>query len=73
MIITGFVSRHGVLILLIVGHECDLAVLTVSDDDFWTGTTPLKFGQLPDLLEVSSSLWDGRHHVEASSLCTTYY
>jgi len=34
-----------------VGHECDLAVLTVSDDDFWTDTTPLKFGQLPDLLE----------------------
>jgi len=42
----------SLLTRIIVGHECDLAVLTVSDDDFWTDTTPLKFGQLPDLLEV---------------------
>lgn len=45
------------LICVIVGHECDLAVLTVSDDDFWTDTTPLKFGQLPDLLEVRRLWW----------------
>jgi len=36
-----------------VGHECDLAVLHVADDDFWADLdgAPLKFGQLPDLLE----------------------
>jgi len=31
------------------GHECDLAMLTVKDDSFWEGVTPLEFGDLPHL------------------------
>lgn len=34
-----------------VGHECDLAILTIEDSGFWEGTKPLQFGELPDLLE----------------------
>lgn len=34
-----------------VGHECDLALLRVEDEDFWTDAVPLVFGDLPDLLE----------------------
>lgn len=30
-----------------VGHDCDLAVLTVADDHFWTNLQPLEFGELP--------------------------
>ena len=37
-----------------VGHECDLAVLTVEDDKFWEGLHPLTFGSVPDLLEEVS-------------------
>jgi S1-C subfamily serine protease len=34
-----------------VGHDCDLALLTVDDEDFWDGldTTPLQLGGLPEL------------------------
>lgn len=32
-----------------VGHECDIAVLTVDDDAFWEGVVPLKFGSIPQL------------------------
>ncbi|QSH42534.1 serine protease [Lentisphaerota bacterium ZTH] len=35
--------------LEVVGHECDLAVLTVSDPEFFSGIKPLKMGDLPDL------------------------
>ena len=35
----------------LVGHECDLAVLTVQDEEFWSETVPLQFGSLPNLLE----------------------
>lgn len=34
-----------------VGHECDLAILSVEDGDFWKQVTPLEFGELPDLLD----------------------
>ena len=37
-----------------VGHECDLAILTVEDDKFWEGMLPLKFGGVPELLEEVS-------------------
>ena len=32
--------------VLHVGHDCDLALLTVDDEDFWQGldTTPLELG-----------------------------
>ena len=38
--------------VLAVGHECDLAVLTVEDDDFWQGVNALELGSVPNLQEV---------------------
>ncbi|MDD3118557.1 MAG: serine protease [Victivallales bacterium] len=35
--------------LLNVGHECDLAILTVDDPEFYRGITPLETGVLPEL------------------------
>ena len=35
--------------VLAIGVECDLALLTVDDDEFFAGTTPIDFGQLPSL------------------------
>ena len=32
-----------------LGHECDLALLRVDDDDFFQGTTPIPIGPLPRL------------------------
>jgi hypothetical protein len=36
-----------------VGHDVDLALLTVEDDDFWVGSDgpmkPLKLGDIPQL------------------------
>ncbi len=32
-----------------VGHDCDLALITVPDPDFFTGTLPLSFGPLPQI------------------------
>ncbi len=37
--------------LLAYGPECDLAVLTVKDEAFWTDLHPLEFGELPALLD----------------------
>lgn len=34
-----------------VGHECDLAILEVQEASFWKDLKPLKFGNIPDLLE----------------------
>ncbi|KAM0958105.1 hypothetical protein EV1_023198 [Malus domestica] len=33
--------------VLAIGNDCDIAMLTVSDDKFWEGTPPVKFGGLP--------------------------
>jgi hypothetical protein len=30
-----------------MGHECDLALLSVPDDSFWAGLPSLEFGNLP--------------------------
>ncbi|KAF2071040.1 hypothetical protein CYY_007638 [Polysphondylium violaceum] len=38
--------------LISAAHEYDLAMLTVDDDTFWEGLTPLELGDLPDLQEV---------------------
>lgn len=35
--------------VLAVGTECDIALLTVDDDAFWEGVSPLAFGSLPHL------------------------
>ena len=32
-----------------VGHDCDLAIITVPDPEFFTGTLPLSFGPLPQI------------------------
>lgn len=37
-----------------VGHECDLAVLTVEDDRFWDDLSPLVFGGMPNLQDEVS-------------------
>lgn len=34
-----------------VGEECDLAILTVDDEEFWEGASPLAFGELPELTD----------------------
>ncbi|GAM25013.1 hypothetical protein SAMD00019534_081880 [Acytostelium subglobosum LB1] len=38
--------------LLGVAHEYDLALLTVDDDAFWTGITPLELGDIPELQDT---------------------
>jgi S1-C subfamily serine protease len=48
------VQRHGIpkkypATVVAVGHECDLALISVEDDDFWVGTVALEFGQVPEL------------------------
>ncbi|KAG0466716.1 hypothetical protein HPP92_018296 [Vanilla planifolia] len=35
--------------VLAIGTECDIAMLTVSDDEFWDGVSPIQFGNLPAL------------------------
>jgi len=42
-------SRKYIARVLHVGHECDLALLTVDDADFWTDLAPLRFGGVPQL------------------------
>lgn len=34
-----------------VGEECDLAILTVEDEEFWKDVSPLTFGELPQLTD----------------------
>jgi len=38
--------------VLAVGKECDIALLTVEDDDFWQGVEPVEFGGLPRLQDA---------------------
>ncbi|CAM8980589.1 unnamed protein product [Rhodiola kirilowii] len=38
--------------VLAIGNECDIALLTVSDDEFWEGVLPLEFGDLPALQDA---------------------
>ncbi|KAI3726044.1 hypothetical protein L1987_65841 [Smallanthus sonchifolius] len=38
--------------VLAIGTECDIAMLTVSDDEFWEGIWPLEFGDLPALQDA---------------------
>jgi S1-C subfamily serine protease len=35
--------------VLHVGHDCDLAILTVKEDKFWENTKPLQLGGIPQL------------------------
>ncbi|KAK6928288.1 PDZ domain [Dillenia turbinata] len=38
--------------VLAIGTECDIAMLTVSDDEFWQGVSPVEFGDLPALQDA---------------------
>ncbi|KNA08609.1 hypothetical protein SOVF_161090 [Spinacia oleracea] len=38
--------------VLAIGTECDIALLTVSDDEFWEGVSPVEFGILPALQDA---------------------
>ncbi|KAH7577390.1 hypothetical protein JRO89_XS01G0243900 [Xanthoceras sorbifolium] len=38
--------------VLSIGTECDIALLTVNDDEFWEGVSPLEFGDLPALQDA---------------------
>ncbi|RZC53618.1 hypothetical protein C5167_012473 [Papaver somniferum] len=38
--------------VLAIGNECDLAMLTVVDDEFWQGVSPVEFGFLPALQDA---------------------
>ncbi|XP_020090448.1 protease Do-like 9 [Ananas comosus] len=38
--------------VLAIGTECDIAMLTVSDDEFWEGVPPVEFGSLPALQDA---------------------
>ena len=37
-----------------ISHECDLAVLSVEDEAFWEGASPLSFGPMPRLQDEVS-------------------
>ncbi|PPS19386.1 hypothetical protein GOBAR_AA01185 [Gossypium barbadense] len=38
--------------VLSIGTECDIAMLTVNDDEFWEGVSPVEFGELPALQDA---------------------
>ncbi|XP_057416006.1 protease Do-like 9 [Lotus japonicus] len=38
--------------VLAIGTECDIALLTVDDDEFWQGMSPVEFGDLPTLQDA---------------------
>ncbi|KAK9672553.1 hypothetical protein RND81_12G108000 [Saponaria officinalis] len=38
--------------VLAIGNECDLALLTDNDDEFWDGVSPVEFGKLPALQDA---------------------
>ncbi|KAK3033550.1 hypothetical protein RJ639_032398 [Escallonia herrerae] len=38
--------------VLAIGTECDIAMLTVSDNEFWEGVSPVEFGDLPALQDA---------------------
>ncbi|KAM1788993.1 hypothetical protein EV1_038581 [Malus domestica] len=38
--------------VLAIGTECDIAMLTVDDNEFWEGVSPVEFGDLPALQDA---------------------
>ncbi|KAG4137354.1 hypothetical protein ERO13_D07G066701v2 [Gossypium hirsutum] len=38
--------------VLSIGTECDIAIVTVNDDEFWEGVSPVEFGELPALQDA---------------------
>jgi len=41
--------RYACIQIIQIGHECDLALLTVEEEKFWNDTFPLTFGDVPQL------------------------
>jgi S1-C subfamily serine protease len=53
---TILVRRHGFskkfqARILVIGYQCDLALLAVDDEAFWLDSEPLRWGGLPELQE----------------------
>lgn len=49
-------------------EECDIAMLTVSDEEFWSGITPLQFGKVPKLQDPVSVIG---YPVGGENICIT--
>ncbi|XP_044501173.1 protease Do-like 9 isoform X2 [Mangifera indica] len=45
-------DRKYLATVLSIGIECDIAILTVNDDEFWEGVSPVEFGDLPALQDA---------------------
>lgn len=43
------IQKKYVANLEVIGHECDMAILSVEDPEFFQGLEPLKLGNLPEL------------------------
>ncbi|EOA34405.1 hypothetical protein CARUB_v10021933mg [Capsella rubella] len=37
--------------VLAIGHECDLAILEINNEEFWEGLTALELGDIPDQMD----------------------
>ena len=55
--------------VLAVGTECDIACLTVKDDDFWDGTEEVSFGELPHLQDSILVIGCAARHTAGRSRC----
>lgn len=59
-----------------IGHQCDLAVLEVEDDSFWSDMPALSFGPLPNLLDevavIGYPVGGERFVLYAVILCAIY-
>ena len=45
-------DRKFIAKVLAMGTECDIALLTVEDPEFWSGVCPLSLGELPSLQDA---------------------
>lgn len=57
-----------------VGHECDLAILVVEDEEFWEGMNFLELGDIPFLQESVAVVGypQGNLHLSPSRHCIGY-
>ena len=53
--------------VLSIGTECDLALLTVADNEFWEDVTPHKLGPMPGLQESVAVVGCARHATRVST------
>ena len=60
-------DRKHVARVLAIGVECDMALLTVDEPEFWEGVQPVRFGPLPRLHVRVWALRLGpvKHHCKA--------